>query len=269
MGAAGSIVIETEKVTEAHAKTLLGDEYDEMKFIEEATKYEDQMDDEGAAFLTKAQAEAYLKACAAKAASAEAEEGEKEDAGKETAGTSKSVLAGELKKGMIIMDDVGKVVMITHLDFGETGKHGHAKVHIAATNVFHPTDGTCRIVRDTSTSVICPIVTRKQWKIMGVVGDPGQFGVHTACLMDDEGNEKKEMFCLPDGTPMPDGYPSAFVQTLTAAGERLSVSDKDCCCYVTSCKSADNGEGKEQITSVSWRDPEGPPVTAAELAELE
>ena len=263
MGAAGSIVIETEKVTEAHAKTLLGDEYDEMKFIEEATKYEDQMDDEGAAFLTKAQAEAYLKACAAKAASAEAEEGEKEDAGKETAGTSKSVLAGELKKGMIIMDDVGKVVMITHLDFGETGKHGHAKVHIAAANVFHPTDGTCRIVRDTSTSVICPIVTRKQWKIMGVVGDPGQFGVHTACLMDDDGNEKKERF----DDPMKE-Y-GAFVQTLTAAGARLAASDKDCYCFVTSCKSADNGEGKEQITSVSWRDPEGPPVTAAELAALE
>ena len=245
MGAAGSIVIETEKVTEAHAKTLLGDEYDEMKFLDEATKYEDQMDDEGAAFLTKAQAEAYLKACAAKAASAEAEEGEKEDAGKETAGTSKSVLAGELKKGMIIMDDVGKVVMITHLDFGETGKHGHAKVHIAAANVFHPTDGTCRIVRDTSTSVICPIVTRKQWKIMAVVeGDPGQPGLNTACLMDDDGNEKKERFCLPDGTAIPDGYPSAFVQTLKAA------DTPGCYCYVTSCKSAENGEGKEQITSV-------------------
>lgn len=109
MGAAGSVVIESEKVFEAQAKTLLGDAYDETKFLAETAKYEDQVDyDNGGAYLTKEQAGWCLQDASAKLVQV----GKEED--------------GELKIGLTVKYGQGEYGGITQIDISKVGKeHTH------------------------------------------------------------------------------------------------------------------------------------------------
>ena len=109
MGAAGSVVIESERVFEAQAKTLLGDAYDETKFNAETAKYEDQVDyDNGGAYLTREQAEAYLQDASAKLMWV----GEQEE--------------GELKIGLTLNYANAQLGVITQIDISKVGKeHTH------------------------------------------------------------------------------------------------------------------------------------------------
>ena len=112
MGAAGSVVIETETVNEAQAKALLGDAYDVAKFAAETCKYDDQVTDDFQPYLTKAQAEAYLKACADETAALEA--AVEADLGAPGVGA-------ELKLGMTVFFD-GSTVRIKHVEISKAGK---------------------------------------------------------------------------------------------------------------------------------------------------
>ena len=112
MGAAGSIVIETETVNEAQAKALLGDAYDGAKYMAETCKYDDQVTDDFQPYLTKAQAEAYLKACADETAALEA--AVEADLGAPGVGA-------ELKLGMTVFFD-GSTVRIKHVEISKAGK---------------------------------------------------------------------------------------------------------------------------------------------------
>merc|ERR550514_1677615 len=91
--------------------------------------------------------------------------------------------AGELRKGghVMIKGHPCKVVEITT---SKTGKHGHAKAHIIALEIF--TGKKMEELCPTSHNISVPIVTKKDYMLMDVQEDG------TISLLDEETGETKD-----------------------------------------------------------------------------
>merc|ERR1712050_565533 len=71
---------------------------------------------------------------------------------------------GSLKKGMYVMID-GKPCKVVEITTSKTGKHGHAKANIVATDIF--TGKKLEDSQPTSHNVNCPNVTRTDYQYVG------------------------------------------------------------------------------------------------------
>ena len=91
--------------------------------------------------------------------------------------------AGSLKKGDYVMLN-DKPCKITGISHAKPGKHGSAKAIIKGTNLF---DGkTVEASHGTGDMVPCPIITRKEYLLLGVEDD-------MLSLLDDDGEQKDDV----------------------------------------------------------------------------
>merc|ERR1711934_691174 len=98
-----------------------------------------------------------------------------------------SVEAGSIRKGGYIMIK-GKACKVKDVSTSKTGKHGHAKCKFSASDIF--TGATCEELCPSTHSIDQPLVTKKDYSVMGLEGDYLQ-------LMDEEG-EMREDVMLPN-----------------------------------------------------------------------
>eukprot|EP01012_Entosiphon_sulcatum_P065728 TRINITY_DN94717_c0_g1_i1.p1 TRINITY_DN94717_c0_g1~~TRINITY_DN94717_c0_g1_i1.p1 ORF type:complete len:167 (-),score=52.32 TRINITY_DN94717_c0_g1_i1:74-550(-) len=98
--------------------------------------------------------------------------------------------AGALKKGgyVVIKDRPCKIVEIST---SKTGKHGHAKAHIVAIDIF--TNKRLEELCPTTHNMSVPNVTRQEYQLMDVDLESG------FVTLLDENNEEKNDLKLPDG----------------------------------------------------------------------
>ena len=99
---------------------------------------------------------------------------EKTDAG---ASHTYPMSAGELKKGGHIMIK-GKPCKVAEISMSKTGKHGHAKAHIVALNIFNgkKMEDLC----PSSHNVDVPFVKRTEFQVLNVNFDDGSVSLLTA-----------------------------------------------------------------------------------------
>ena len=99
---------------------------------------------------------------------------EKTDAG---ASHTYPMQAGELKKGGFIMIK-GKPCKVAEISMSKTGKHGHAKAHIVALNIFNgkKMEDLC----PSSHNVDVPFVKRTEFQVLNVNFDDGSVSLLTA-----------------------------------------------------------------------------------------
>eukprot|EP01013_Petalomonas_cantuscygni_P022819 TRINITY_DN4413_c0_g1_i1.p1 TRINITY_DN4413_c0_g1~~TRINITY_DN4413_c0_g1_i1.p1 ORF type:complete len:156 (+),score=31.48 TRINITY_DN4413_c0_g1_i1:44-511(+) len=100
------------------------------------------------------------------------------------------IQAGALKKGMFccIRDRPVKIIEYTT---SKTGKHGHAKAHIVAIDIF--TNKRLEELCPTTHNMSVPNVTRQEYQLMDVDLESG------FVTLLDENNEEKNDLKLPDG----------------------------------------------------------------------
>ncbi|OAA44403.1 eukaryotic translation initiation factor 5A [Metarhizium rileyi] len=110
-----------------------------------------------------------------------------------------------LRKGGFVVIK-GRPCKIVDMSTSKTGKHGHAKVHLVATDIF-----TGKKYEDLSPSthnMDVPVVNRKEYQLLNISDDD------YLSLMDDVGNEK-------DDVKKPDGEVGAKLDLLFPKEERL------------------------------------------------
>eukprot|EP01007_Sphenomonas_quadrangularis_P003883 NODE_865_length_1124_cov_712.561860_g705_i0.p1 GENE.NODE_865_length_1124_cov_712.561860_g705_i0~~NODE_865_length_1124_cov_712.561860_g705_i0.p1 ORF type:complete len:156 (-),score=69.52 NODE_865_length_1124_cov_712.561860_g705_i0:571-1038(-) len=91
--------------------------------------------------------------------------------------------AGALKKGDHCVIK-GRPVKIVEITTSKTGKHGHAKAHIVALDIF--TGKKLEELCPTTHNMLCPNVTRKEYQVTDV--HDGYVN-----LLDDDGVEKNDL----------------------------------------------------------------------------
>jgi len=114
---------------------------------------------------------------------------------------------------------------IVDMTTSKTGKHGHAKVHLTAIDIF--TNKKLEELCPSTHNMDVPVVTRKEYQLLDI-SDDGFLS-----LMADDGEMK-------DDVKMPDGEPGkkikdlfdhpekdATVIVLTAMGEQLAIDAKE------------------------------------------
>merc|ERR1712080_313095 len=111
----------------------------------------------------------------------------KGDAG---AAHTKPMEAGQVRKGGHIMIK-GNPCKVVDVSTSKTGKHGHAKCHFVATNIF--TAKKQEELCPASHNIDVPFVTRNDFQVMDI-GSEADGGYLS--LMDDEGNSREDL-CLP------------------------------------------------------------------------
>jgi translation initiation factor 5A len=78
------------------------------------------------------------------------------------------VMVNDLRIGHYIIINDGACV-INSISVSKTGKHGSAKAHIVARNIF--TDKRVENIYSTSEMVKCPIVTKNQYSVTNIESD--------------------------------------------------------------------------------------------------
>merc|ERR1719409_1749719 len=79
--------------------------------------------------------------------------------------------AGEIRKGSHIMIK-GHPCKVCEVSTSKTGKHGHAKAHIVALDIF--TGKKCEDLCPTSHNVEVPFVKREEYQLLNADGDSGE-----------------------------------------------------------------------------------------------
>merc|ERR1712093_62452 len=92
--------------------------------------------------------------------------------------------AGELRKGSHVMIK-GHPCKVSEISTSKTGKHGHAKAHIVALDIF--TGKKYEDLCPTSHNVSVPFVKREEYTLMDIGGDG------TVSLLDGDGNSKEDL----------------------------------------------------------------------------
>ena len=92
--------------------------------------------------------------------------------------------AGELRKGSHVMIK-GHPCKVSDISTSKTGKHGHAKAHIVAIDIF--TGKKYEDLCPTSHNVSVPFVKRDEYTLMDIGGDGN------VSLLDADGNAKEDL----------------------------------------------------------------------------
>merc|ERR1711998_110418 len=122
--------------------------------------------------------------------------------------------AGQIRKGGSIMIK-GNPCKVVDVSTSKTGKHGHAKCHFVAVNIFNgkKAEELCPATHNANV----PFVNRKEYSVMGLEDEP------FISLIDDDGNVREDLK-LPDQTDD---------DLKTAALIRDYYEDEECDCGVT------------------------------------
>eukprot|EP01061_Rhynchopus_euleeides_P012270 TRINITY_DN21918_c0_g1_i1.p2 TRINITY_DN21918_c0_g1~~TRINITY_DN21918_c0_g1_i1.p2 ORF type:complete len:156 (+),score=75.46 TRINITY_DN21918_c0_g1_i1:55-522(+) len=142
------------------------------------------------------------------------------------AGSSQTypIQAGALKKGMfcVIKDRPCKIIEYTT---SKTGKHGHAKAHIVALDIF--TNKKLEEICPTSHNMFAPNVGRQEYSLLDIGEDD------TLSLLDDS-NETKDDLNLPNDDDLCKRMKADFeagkdliVTVVSAMGEEMVMSMKE------------------------------------------
>merc|ERR1712188_358289 len=135
--------------------------------------------------------------------------------------------AGQIRKGGFIMIK-GNPCKVTDVSTSKTGKHGHAKCHFVATNIF--TGKKQEELCPSTHNAEVPFVNRKDFQVMSIEDDP------YLSLMNDNG-ECREDLQFPDATD-DDAKTTENIKAYMEAG--------DCEVYVTVLSAC----GTEKIVDV-------------------
>merc|ERR1711890_153863 len=130
------------------------------------------------------------------------------------AAATKPMEAGQVRKGGFIMIK-GNPCKVVDVSTSKTGKHGHAKCHFVATNIF--TAKKQEELCPATHNIDCPFVTRTDYQVMDIGED------NYLSLMDTEGNTREDL-SMPEGTS-DDEKVVAMIREYFDAG--------DCDVYVT------------------------------------
>lgn len=133
------------------------------------------------------------------------------------------VQAGTVRKGGYIMIK-GRPCKVVDVSTSKTGKHGHAKAHFVAIDIF--TGKKCEELCPTSHNIDVPNVTRTEYQVLDA-----QEGEDYISLMDEDGNSKDDLR-FPDNYELVtgiiekfnEGVEDVFVTTISAMGEEMIVS---------------------------------------------
>uniref|UniRef100_A0A0K0EDM8 Eukaryotic translation initiation factor 5A n=1 Tax=Strongyloides stercoralis TaxID=6248 RepID=A0A0K0EDM8_STRER len=130
-----------------------------------------------------------------------------------------------LRKGEFVMIR-GRPCKIVDMSTSKTGKHGHAKVNLAALDIF--TGKKLEDICPSTHNMDCPVVKRKEYQLLAINEDDG-----FVSLMDLETCDTKDDLRLPEGD----------------VGDQIKAAfEKDeagiICCVVSAC-------GEEAI--LSWK----------------
>merc|ERR1712000_586758 len=126
------------------------------------------------------------------------------------------------KNGHVVIK--GRPCKIVEMSTSKTGKHGHAKVHLVAIDIF-----TGKKLEDLSPSthnMDIPNVSRREFQLLDITDDD------FLSLMDDSGNTKDDVK-LPDGDlgdrikKMVDDGKDVNVIVMAAMGEELAMDAKE------------------------------------------
>merc|ERR1712072_330760 len=104
--------------------------------------------------------------------------------------------AGQIRKGGHIVIK-GRPCKVVDVSTSKTGKHGHAKCHFVAIDIF--TDKKLEELCPSSHNAVVPNVTRKDYQIMDCVSN--QSG-HQISLFDEDTQEVTEQFNMPPGSEL-------------------------------------------------------------------
>merc|ERR1711970_1217816 len=104
---------------------------------------------------------------------------------------TKPMEAGQVRKGGHIMIK-GKPCKVVDVSTSKTGKHGHAKCHFVATNIF--TGKKQEELCPSTHNAEVPFVARKDYQIMSIEDEP------YISLMDIDSGECREDLQFPDAT---------------------------------------------------------------------
>jgi translation initiation factor 5A len=99
------------------------------------------------------------------------------------------MLAGKLKKGshLVINDRPCKVIDTT---ISKTGKHGGAKIHISASDIFN--QNKCVGLFSTAENIMVPYVDKYDYQLVDITNDSFYN------LMDDKGVVREDIKCIVD-----------------------------------------------------------------------
>ena len=128
--------------------------------------------------------------------------------------------ASSLRKGgfVLIKDKPCKIV---EMSSSKTGKHGHAKIHFVALNIFD--DKKCEDICPSTHNMQVPNVTRKECQAIGADTDDGFISI----IYDDD---QREIKAEPDVVEKVDEYinteGSCLVTVLAAMGKEKIISVK-------------------------------------------
>merc|ERR1712138_99515 len=111
-------------------------------------------------------------------------------AGDAGAAHTKPMEAGQVRKGGFIMIK-GKPCKVVDVSSSKTGKHGHAKCHFVATNIF--TGKKQEELCPATHNIDVPFVFRDDFQVMDIGED------NYLSLMDKEGNTREDLM-MPEGT---------------------------------------------------------------------
>merc|ERR1719463_869710 len=116
----------------------------------------------------------------------------------------------------------GHPCKIVEMSTSKTGKHGHAKVHLVAIDVF--SGKKYEDICPSTHNMNVPNITRKDYQLVDIDDD-------FLSLMDDQGNQKDDLKCPDDevGKGIKDSFAKGediFVTVMTAMGEEKAVGTK-------------------------------------------
>merc|ERR1711959_422766 len=131
------------------------------------------------------------------------------------AGATKPMEAGQVRKGGFIMIK-GKPCKVVDVSTSKTGKHGHAKCHFVATNIF--TNKKQEELCPATHNIDVPFVNRDDYQVMDI-GDDAD-GAYLS-LMDKDGNmrEDLQMPHMTDGADEGDKKISQMLKDYMESGE--------------------------------------------------
>jgi len=139
------------------------------------------------------------------------------------------ISCGALRKGAHVMIK-GHPCKIIEITTSKTGKHGHAKAHIIAIDIF--TEQKREDLCPTSHNMEQPIVVREEYQLLGIDEEDVSVLLPTGDTKDDLNMPK-----------MADGSPAEICEQLTEAWEKAQEDGKDIILTVMGAM------GKERIVS--------------------
>jgi len=124
------------------------------------------------------------------------------------------------KNGYVVIKN--RPCKIVEMSTSKTGKHGHAKVHLVAIDVF--TGKKYEDICPSTHNMNVPNVGRKDYQLVDIDDD-------FLCLMDDAGNQKDDLKAPDDdiGKQIKDYFSKGediFVTVMTAMGEEKAIGTK-------------------------------------------